>query len=88
MEEAPHLSSFGRTGKRKEKPSLCVRESVGSPTSDEHDPIEVNIYEGTFLLLQGLLVGGERGSKNINICYFSFLNTYVLRVSSCLLRFI
>ena len=39
---------------------------VGSSTSVEHGPIEVNIYETTFLL-QGLLVGGERDSKNISM---------------------
>ena len=39
---------------------------VGSSTLVEHGPIEVNISEATFLL-QGLLVGGERGSKNINM---------------------
>ena len=34
----------------------------GSPISG-YSQIEVNIYKGTFLLLQGLLVGGEKGSK-------------------------
>ena len=43
-----------------------MRGSVGSPTSIGQGLIEVNISGGTFLLLQGLLVGGERGSKNIN----------------------
>ena len=64
MERTPHLSSSGRTGKRKKKKtSLCVRGSVGSPTSAKHGPIEVDIYGGTFLPLQGLLVGDKRGSK-------------------------
>ena len=49
--------------KKKKKPSLCVRRSVGSPTSAKHGPIEVNIYGGTFLPLQGLLVGDKRGSE-------------------------
>ena len=40
---------------------------IGSSTSIRHDSIEVKIYGGTFHLLQGLLVGGERGSKNINM---------------------
>ena len=39
---------------------------IGSPTLNGHGPIEVNIYEETFLMLQGLLVGDERGSKNIS----------------------
>ena len=61
------LSSSRRTGKRKSKKnSLHVRGSVGSPTIARHGLIEVNIYGGTLLLLQGLLVGGERGSKNIS----------------------
>ena len=52
MEEAPHLSSSGRTGKKKEKKSnVRVRERVGSPTSARHGPIEVNMHGGTFLLL-------------------------------------
>ena len=53
VEEAPHLSSSGRTGKRKEKkkPSFRVRGGIGNPTSTRQDLIKVNIYEGTFLLL-------------------------------------
>ena len=39
---------------------------VRSSISLEHGPIEMNIYETTFLL-QDLLVGGERDSKNINM---------------------
>ena len=68
MEKATHLSSCRRTGKKKKKKktSLRVRGSVGSPTSAGQGPIEVKIYGITFLLLQGFLVGGERGSKNIN----------------------
>ena len=62
VERTPHLSSSGRTGKKKKKTSLCVRGSVGSPTSAKHGPIEVNIYGGIFLPLQGLLVGDKRGS--------------------------
>ena len=46
VEEAPHLSSSGRTGKRKgkKKPNVRVRGSVGSPTSVGHGLIETNIY--------------------------------------------
>ena len=47
----------------KKKPNLCVRGNVGSPTSAVHSPIDVNIYGGTFLSLQGLLMEDEKGSK-------------------------
>ena len=40
-----------------------MSKDVGSPTSAKHGPIEVNIYGGTFLPLQGLLVGDKRGSE-------------------------
>ena len=67
MEEALHLSSSGRIEKKKrKKPNLRVRGSVGSPQLAGYSPIELNICGGVFLLLQGLLVRGERGSKNIN----------------------
>ena len=69
LEKAPHLSSSRRTEKRKRKSRLRVRGSVESPTLTGHGPIEVNIYKRTFLPLQVLLVGDERGSKiltNIN----------------------
>ena len=49
--------------KKKKKTSLCVRGSVGSPTSAKHGLIKVNIYGGIFLPLQGLLVGDKRGSE-------------------------
>ena len=69
VERTPHLSSSGRTGKRKKKKktSLCVRGSVGSPTSAKHGPIEVNIYGGIFFPLQGLLVGDKRGSEILTL---------------------
>ena len=52
MEEARHLSSFGMTEKIKIKnPAFHLRGSVGSPTSVGHEPIEVNIYGRTFLML-------------------------------------
>ena len=41
--------------------------TVGSPTSVGHGPIVVNIYGGTFLPLQGLLVGDERGSEILTV---------------------
>ena len=53
--------------KEKKKTSLCVRGSVGSPTSAKHGPIEVNIYGGIFLPLQGLLVGNKRGSEILTL---------------------
>ena len=37
--------------KEEKKPSLHMRGSVGSPVSNGHGPIEVNIYGGTFFLL-------------------------------------
>ena len=65
----------GLEKKKKKKTSLCVRGSVGSPTSAKHGPIEVNIYGGIFLLLQGLLVGDKSGSEILtwiktDFCYF------------------
>ena len=43
-----------------------MRGIVGRPTSVGHSLVEVNIYEGTFLLLYSILMGSEKGSKNIN----------------------
>ena len=36
---------------KRKKSNVRVRESVGSPTSARHGPIEVNMHGGTFLLL-------------------------------------
>ena len=52
--------------KKKKKTSLSVRGSVGSPTSAKHSPIEVNIYGGTFLPLEGLLVEDKRLVESIS----------------------
>ena len=40
-----------------------MRESIGSPTSVRHGPIEVNIYG------EGLLMGDEKGFQNINMVF-------------------
>ena len=37
--------------KTKEKLNICVRGGIGSPISVIYDQIEMNVYEGTFLLL-------------------------------------
>ena len=48
--------------KEKKTQSQCEG-SVGSLISTGHGPTKVNIYKGIFLLLQGLLMCGEKGSK-------------------------
>ena len=54
---------------------------IGSPTSVGHSPIEVNIYGGTFLPLQGLLVEDERGYEILTVTdllVFSFYSFFFL----------
>ena len=51
--------------------------NVGSPTSAVHSPINVNIYGGTFLSLQGLLMEDEKGSK-ILTWYQSRPNVWIM----------
>ena len=54
---------FWKDWKKKKKTQPQCEGSVGSLISTGHSPTKVNIYKGIFLLLQGLLMCGEEGSK-------------------------